>query len=55
MAIIINDVDVIAPSPSREDVRHAAPANVPPAGPTPRDIYWVTRKLMARQLRSQAR
>ena len=55
MPIIINDVKVIAPPPSRQEQRHTDPANLPPTGPTPRDIYWVTRKLMERQLRSHAR
>jgi hypothetical protein len=54
MAIIINDIEVIAQPPSREELRNTEPVNLPPAGPTPRDIYWVTRKLIERQLRSHA-
>lgn len=55
MPIIINEVEVIAPPPSREAIRNTEPVNLPPAGPTARDIYWVTRKLIERQLRSQSR
>lgn len=55
MPIIINEVEVIAPPPTREEIRNNAEVNLPPAGPTPRDLYWVTRKLMERQIRLQAR
>jgi hypothetical protein len=55
MPIIINEIEVIAPPPTREEVRNNEPVNLPPAGPTPRDLYWVTRKLIERQLRSHAR
>ena len=54
MPIIINDVEVIAPPPSRQDQRQTAPSNLPPVGPTPRDIYWVNRQLIARQVRLHA-
>ncbi|MBM0740395.1 hypothetical protein JOY44_01975 [Phormidium sp. CLA17] len=55
MPIIINEIEVIAPPPSRAESRNTESVNLSPAGPTPRDIYWVTRKLMERQLRSQSR
>lgn len=55
MPIIINEIEVIAAPPTREEVRTREPVNLPPAGPTPRDLYWVTRKLIERQLRSHAR
>ena len=55
MPVIINEIEVIAPPPSRSEVKETAPANLPPTGPTPRDIYWVNRKLMARQMRVAAR
>ncbi len=55
MSIIINEVEVIAPPPSRQDQRQTAPENLPTVGPTPRDIYWVNRQLTSRKLRLQAR
>lgn len=55
MPVIINEVEVIAPPPRPETVQQRNPEQVPPAGPTPHDIYRVTRKLMERRLRLQAR
>ncbi|HEY9818631.1 MAG TPA: hypothetical protein V6D20_22900 [Candidatus Obscuribacterales bacterium] len=55
MPIIINDMEVIAPPPSPGEVHSTEPVNLPPPGPTPRDLYWVTRKLMERQMRLYAR
>jgi len=55
MTIIVNEIEVIAPPPGREEIFNAVPGNLSPAGPTPRDIYWVKRKLIERHLRSQAR
>lgn len=54
MSVIINELEVIAPPPSREEVRETMPQNLPQAGPTPEDIYWVLRRLVERELRLQA-
>lgn len=54
MNIVINELEVVAPPPSPQQAR-TAPENRPPTGVTPRDLYWVTRKQVERQLRSQAR
>jgi len=56
MPVIINELDVIAPPQQPADQQpqtQAAPVKA--AGPTPRDVYWVTRKLLERRLRLQAR
>jgi hypothetical protein len=55
MPVIINEVEVISPPPSRAETVTTQPVNLPPAGPTPRDVYWVTRKLLERQARLHAR
>lgn len=55
MPVIINEVEVIAPPPGREELRHASPETTKPVGPTPRDIYWAVRKLLERRLRLEAR
>ena len=55
MPVIINEVEVIAPPPPKEQQRDMNAANVKPPGPTPADIYRVTRKLIERRLRLQAR
>lgn len=55
MPVIINEVEVIAPPPTRQELRSAPPETIKPPGPTPRDIYWVTRKLLERRVRLQAR
>jgi hypothetical protein len=55
MPVIINEIEIIAPPPSRQEIRNSDPVNLPPPGPTPRDIYWVNRQMMSRQLRVHAR
>ncbi len=54
MPIAINEVEVIAPPSDREGILNTAPDDLPPADLTPRDIYWVTRKLIERQMRLRA-
>ncbi len=55
MPVIINEIEVIAPPPSREQQRDTNVTNMKPPGPTPADIYWVTRRLIERRLRLAAR
>jgi hypothetical protein len=54
MNIVINELEVVAPPPGPQ-ANQTPPENRPPVGVTPRDLYWVTRKQVERQLRSQAR
>ena len=54
MNVVINELEVVAPPPPTKEMR-TAPENRPPLGVTPRDLYWVTRKQIERQVRSQAR
>lgn len=55
MPVIINELEVIAPPPNRDDVKDESAQNIKPPGPTPEDIYWATRKLTERRLRLSAR
>jgi hypothetical protein len=55
MAVIINEVEVIAPPPPREQAPQGNAQTIKPPGPTPHDIDRVTRKLDARRARLQAR
>lgn len=54
MNIVVNELEVVAPPPSPAENR-TKPENRPTPGVTPRDLYWVTRQQVERQLRSQAR
>jgi len=55
MPVIINEVEVIAPPPPRDQLRNINAENIRPPGPTPADIYRVTRKLIERRMRLVAR
>jgi hypothetical protein len=56
MPIIINELEVIAAQPPErpQPQSRAERENTPPPGPTPEDIYWAMRQLVARRLRVQA-
>jgi hypothetical protein len=51
MPIIINEIEVIAPPPAREQVQNPNAQNRPQLGPTPADIRRVIRRLVERRLR----
>ncbi|MEX1020444.1 MAG: hypothetical protein WDZ49_12345 [Litorilinea sp.] len=55
MPVIVNEVEVIAPPPTQSDQKEKSTENMKPPGPTPNDIYWVTRKLLERRVRLLAR
>jgi hypothetical protein len=54
MPVIINEVEVIAPPPAREQSQNPNPQNRPQMGPTPADIQQVIRKFVERRLRLRA-
>lgn len=51
MPVIINEVEVIAPPPAREQSQNPNPHNRPQTGPTAVDIQQVIRKFIERRLR----
>ena len=56
MQVIVNELEVIAVPPSNgASTDGASGTGGNPPGPTPRDIYWVNRKLNERRLRLKAR
>ena len=56
MQVIVNEMEVIAePPPNGAGAEASSGTGGNPPGPTPRDIYWVNRKLVERRLRLKAR
>ncbi len=55
MKVVVNEMELISPAPTPEVAPNIEPPKVETPGPTPHDIYWVTRQLTERRLRLQAR
>ena len=54
MPVVINELEVVAPPPSQQEVRQTPPQNLPTSGIKPEDIRAVIRKFAERRLRLHA-